>query len=149
MIANKTEKDPIILAFEQCAFAIHLGGSRRMNQLYPDLIPITESTDYDWYVTDSPHVTDFLLRLGFKISRYGVDPYLDDEAIVILKTPDDKHQVVIRYDAVFYQNVFENIDPWFYGEYLWKSNPQRIAAVYDQGHIGPIFNQLFKIAKNA
>jgi hypothetical protein len=65
---------------------------------------------------------------------------LDDEAIIIMER--DNVQVVLRKDALFYNKVFENIDPEFYYYHLWKSSPHPVR----KDKIQPIFNMLFKIA---
>jgi len=55
-------------------------------------------------------------------------------------------QVVLRKNAEFYRNVFDNIDPDFYYHYLWKSSPVYNSETFS---IHKIFNQLFLTARAA
>lgn len=134
-------------------FTFYLGGSRRMEQRYEALyhstilcakpleftIKTTEDTDYDFYATYSPEIESLLLNEGFDYSVAN-EYYLDSECVSILVK--DNVQVVLRNNAQFYSQVFENIDLEFYHDHLWKSSPSRP----DRSKIGPIFNMLFNIA---
>lgn len=159
-LENVNALDVIQLARK--SWPIFLGGSRRMHELAGDVeyievfgveadsdtltIPITDQTDHDFYATYSSELTTFLLDRGFDTTTFvdGLDEggySLDSEAVTILER--DNVQIVLRTDAVFYQTVFDNIDPWFYREYLWKSSGEPTVI---RENIQLIFNMLFKIA---
>lgn len=133
----------------------YLGGSRRMAQKYSDqlsldlvaetiVFPITPNTDYDFYTTYSKRVERELASHGFKESHYSYT-YLDTETLKIYININNKVQVVLRRCASFYEAVFENIDPVFFYNHLWKSSP-----VMDQNKVEKIqdtFNMLFQIGR--
>ena len=121
--------------------AFFLGGSRRMNQLWPSFVEIKADTDYDFYTDDSPYVRNWLLKNGF-VEKTSGEEYFDSECCAIFKHTTDDIQVITRIDAEFYQKVFESIDPKFYVDYLWKSAPNPGPRENIQG----IFNQLFHTA---
>ena len=164
-----------VLSIAQRTTPIYLGGSRRMNQLCgavsgsaPDhglnpsvpllesvCVSITESTDYDYYATYSQQLEQFLLANGFsytdfarfvaKREQYVSGDYsLDDEAVTIVQC--ENVQIVLRKDAELYKSVFDNIQPWFFVKYLWKST---IDPAMIRTEIKPIFNMLFAIARAA
>ena len=138
---------------------VYLGGSRRMNQLttdkdallvgakVADFIPIGELTDYDYYMTHTPLVEEYLLSKGFintagykKAGAVQTEAYpLDTECVSILSL--GQVQICLRKDAEFYRAVFDNIDPVIYRQYLWKSSPNHVNRTF----ITPFFNMMFAI----
>ena len=148
LLADIPEKSVDILAtLETSKFKFFLGGSRRMNQKEPELIPIQTCTDWDFYCEYSDEVIGYLEGLGFKAT--GTDQkYWDDECLGIMKYGDILNepaiQVVLRRDPMFYRMVFESITPEFYYDYLWKSGG---SPLMHQERIQQIFNQLFRTAK--
>lgn len=121
-------------------FEFYLGGSRRMNQKFPDQIAITSNTDYDYYATYTEEIEQTLLSRGW-IYTSSSTGYFDDQAVKILWK--DSHQVVLRKDAKFYNQVFESIPVKFYYDYLWKKNPE-----VDRSKIKGYFNYLYMFARN-
>lgn len=114
------------------------------------LIPIKEDTDYDYYATYTPELEEYLSRNGFDATDFvkaledSGSYSLDDEALTIMERDDV--QVVLRNDAEFYRAVFDNIEPWFYKQYLWKSSGE---STVQRDRIQEIFNMLFDIARAA
>lgn len=113
------------------------------------IIPITEATDYDFYATHTNELYTFLTEKGFEMSTIAdadVDSWydLDKEAVTILAM--DNVQIVLRKDAEFYRAVFDQIEPWFYKKYLWKSSGEPTVVRSD---IQLIMNMLFDIGRAA
>lgn len=113
-------------------------------------IPITDATDYDFYATYSNQLEAFLVNHEFQVTNFvkGLEEnkgyVMDNEAVTILER--NNVQIVLRKDAEFYRLVFDNIEPWFYKHYLWKSSGTNTVIRSD---IQPIFNMLFAIAHAA
>lgn len=132
------------------AFPLLLGGSRRMSQIAeatrsPTTIEIGPDTDWDFYGTYHWDLHQYLTNNGFDETGFSTKMVetgyaIDDEACCILERHDV--QVVLRRNAGFYLNVFENIPVQFYHDFLWKSSP----AGPDRSQIQPIFNALFAVA---
>ena len=124
-----------------------LGGSRYMNQKYPDVISVSEDTDWDYYCQDHDVIREELLKIP---GMYLVQPAeqnkvqypYDDLAIDIYQSLDKKCQVIVRSNVDKYSKVMANINPEFYRDYLWKSGPNKP----DRYQIQRIFNQLFQVA---
>jgi hypothetical protein len=143
VVPQKTEQELALDVVAACPSKCYLGGSRRMAERAPFRITVTDSTDYDYYVTHSASVLSYFLANGFDYapsSRGGY--YLDDEAVDIVQR--GPVQVVLRHDAEFYYDVFETIDSRFYYEMLWKSSP--VVTTDMRKNIQPIFNALFQAA---
>jgi hypothetical protein len=131
-------------------FSLLLGGSRRMSQIAEATgsltkITISSETDWDFYATYHWDLHKYLTDNGFQETDFSsklveTGYALDDEAHCILER--ENVQVVLRKNAGFYLNVFENIPVQFYHDYLWKSSP----AEPDRSQIQPIFNALFAVA---
>jgi hypothetical protein len=122
-----------------------LGGSRRMAVLGAErgiVFALRPGTDYDFYATWEQEVVADLKNAGFTKTSTEYE-YYDDETVAIMIMDDV--QIVLRKDAEFYSNVFENINPQFFHDYLWKSGPNSPSP--DQ--IRNIFNQLFQTAHGA
>jgi len=131
-----------------------LCGSRRMAQrqveektledhlnLKERSILISSDTDFDFYATHSKDLEAYLVSKG--MTSATLDDYLDDEAVAVLSK--DNVQVVLRKNAIFYHDVFENISTEFFFRYIWKSSPDfRLVSTFD---IREIMNQLFKTAR--
>lgn len=141
-------------------YAFYLGGSRRMSQIEDEraaangtdvtglkVIKVTTDTDWDFYATYTPELEQWLSNNRFTHTECSLgakhvwEGYLDDEAISILER--DNVQVVLRKDAEFYQQIFENIKIDVYYNFLWKSSP----AIVDKSKIQTLFNQLFTIGR--
>jgi hypothetical protein len=113
----------------------YLGGSRRMNERDPELIPINTYTDYDLYIDYTPEAYQYLIGIGFQKTSTEYE-YFDDNAVCVMSCRDI--QVVMRKDASTYKKVFESITPKFYHRYVWKSGPYHP----DNDQIREIINQL-------
>lgn len=136
----------------------YLCGSRRMAQRYAACDPVdaltlppiivSDTTDYDFYVTYSESLMNSLLN-NCNFERSSNYEYFDDEAVEVLYSEDV--QVVMRKSAEFYGAVYESISLDFYYHYLWKSAPMRTAEdVIDLGinkQIRDTMNQLFRTAR--
>lgn len=119
---------------------VYLGGSRRMHQRDIDgIIRVDESTDYDYYMTYSQEAHELLVKRGWN-STGTKSHYYDSEALLILEK--DNHQIVLRRNAEFYNQVFERIPVKFYHNYLWKKNPG-----VDRSQIQSILEVLFDMRR--
>lgn len=130
------------------SFKFYLGGSRRMaerNFEEPlrgeevECVSIKEYTDWDYYATWTKELSDALLKLDWSDSYPNAKSgeYIDTEAIQIFEKRN--HQIVLRKNAEFYNEVFESIPTWFYIKHLWKSGPNRPTKEYIQKHIEMLF----------
>lgn len=143
-IINAMSQLSALYIIENSPHSFYLGGSRRIAQIAERSITnhkfvITADTDYDFYATYNDDILNFLIKNGFTETNSRLRYTLDDEAVMILEK--DNVQVVLRKNAIFYHLIFENIDPDFYFNVLWKSSPTQP----DRGQIQPIFNMLFAI----
>lgn len=134
-------------------------GSRHMNallavstsqELADSIIPISETTDYDFYTLDTEEMRSFLTSRGFS-SGSETDEQgnpvarlyeFDSEASGVLLTSNGV-QMVLRSRPWFYREVFDNIDPIFYSKYIWKSAPNDPPT---RTQITDIMEQLFRTA---
>lgn len=125
---------------------LKLGGSRYFNTIDPEMVPISEKTDYDYYTQANPGKEKVLEAAGFK--KYNYSQYnLDDQVVSIWSyvSPEGyRMQVVMRKDEKLYQKVLERIPAWFYRKYLWKSSP---AAWCPREQIQDLFNIFYKMAQ--
>lgn len=118
----------------------YLGGSRRMHEKFDGVvtfsfsdeepkqvpqrpaceltIPITDATDYDFYVTYSEDLHNYLLDMDFE-ELEGF--YLDNSAVAVLYS--GSVQVVLRKDANTYHAMFEDLTADEYTTKVWKSSP--------------------------
>lgn len=121
----------------------YLGGSRRMAERDPKVIKINAlGTDYDFYITYTKEVYEFLTGIGFRVSASSYK-YLDDNAELVMyysNGPFENIQVVLRKDAEVYHRMFENISPEFYRDNIWKSGPNHLT----QHQIRETINTLLK-----
>ena len=138
-IVNNTRKGTTLDLILNSDYEFYLGGSRWMNDVDPELVPINKDTDYDFYVTYTSKIESWLYQNGFNETK-SHSGYYDDEAVNILEK--DNVQVVLRKDAELYRMCFETIDPEFYANYLWKKSNN-----CNVGLIQPFFNQLFTLAR--
>lgn len=105
----------------------YLGGSRRMHQRNPDLIPINDNTDWDLYKQDSPEERSWLVAAGFILVIDMANPYCDNLLAGMYKHPDyPLIEVLLRIDANLYHTTFESIRVSYFRENLWKSHPDRL-----------------------
>lgn len=103
----------------------HLGGSRRMNQKYPDKIKINSDTDYDLYCADTESNRNLINLYGFiKVDLVNRN-YCDNLLVDMFKHPNYDIDVLIRSDVNLYKRVFESIEPDTFIYKLWKSSPKR------------------------
>jgi hypothetical protein len=142
-----SEAQKVIDQLNKSGFKFYLGGSRRMAELHPDKVKITQRTDHDLYTTYSEAVEQYLLTVGnhdFCVSGDpATSPYpYDTEVVKIMQHTDMGMQIVLRKDAEFYRAVFEAIPPEYYTKYLWKSSPD----CPDTSIIMPTFDAFFAIA---
>lgn len=100
-----------------------LGGSRRMNEMYPDKIIIDpDKTDYDFYIDYNPTLADFCYNLGFRRKNIPIQ-YTDNLCVSVLSY--DNIQVCIRVKVDVYHRVFESLTPEEFMTKVWKSSPLR------------------------
>ena len=127
----------------------YLGGSRKMNELYPDEIKINNSTDYDYYCSNDIDNLRLLSELGFKKVITRDASYFDDLLIDIYKSSydDTEIEVLIRSDVRVYSDAFKTITPYVYKNYLWKSSP--VIIINNVGEfkskVQDYFNALFRL----
>ncbi|TFH07052.1 MAG: hypothetical protein E4H14_09400 [Candidatus Thorarchaeota archaeon] len=149
------KKSSALAIIEGSEHTFYLGGSRRMAEISLDLyeqgalskkhiVYINNDTDYDFYVTHTPAVEQFLLDNCFIPTSEKAIYIMDDEATQILQR--DNVQVVLRKNAELYRLVFDNIPVEFYHKNLWKSAPY---AQIDRSKIQEIFNLMFAVARAA
>lgn len=129
----------IIEMMKSSGHTYYLGGSRRMKELGAAVV-LTKKTDFDFYVTYDEEVEAHLTRNGFYDTSATPD-YFDSEVIRIMEL--GQVQVVLRKDAEFYRQVFDNIDPHYYYHMMWKSHPEGCK----RDMIQPLFEMLFKFAR--
>lgn len=122
--------DPTLELLSKMDTVFYLGGSRlkhiqARNEAPTDdlcMINIGPDTDYDLYATYTPALSSDLQRLGFQPFPSNRDPqYRDSEAVEIWYWGNV--QIVLRIDAEFYREIFEDIDVKFFHDYIWKSSP--------------------------
>lgn len=131
--AETIQQDPILKNY------LRLCGSRYMAQLHPDIIQVTDDTDWDFYAADSAVVYNRLIELGLSPvlnSHYSFDDLVSYVFI------GSNFQVILRSDCYTYSRVIRNFDPEFYRDYLWKSGPNKPS----REQIQRIMNQMFRIA---
>lgn len=116
-------------------------GSRWFADRYPDIIQISDQTDWDFYCLHTDSNIKILDELGFKCvaENKGCIYPLDDLAVSIYMRCDV--QVITRTDTAKYAKTLLHIDPLFYRDFLWKSGPKRP----ERSQIQCILNQLFKM----
>lgn len=124
---------------------LKLCGSRYFNAIDPEIVPVTEHTDYDYFVQANSAKEKVLEEAGFK--KYNFSSYsLDDQVVSIWSyvSPEGyRMQVIMRKNEGLYQKVIGNIPPWFYQKYLWKSGP----FANPRQQIQDMFNLLYRIAQ--
>lgn len=122
---------------------LKLCGSRYFNAIDPELVPVTEYTDYDYFTQANSEKEKALEQAGFK--KYNFSSYsLDDQVVSIwcyVSSEGYRMQVVMRKNEDLYKKVIECIPPWFYRKYLWKSSP----AVCPREQIQDLFNLFYKM----
>lgn len=111
------------LARELIASGFFLGGSRRMNELYPHAVPIKEGTDWDLYCADQPDKIDALRQKGFSLIEASNRSYWDSLLIDIWKHKSENVEVLVRSNVERYKDCFDSIHVDEYVNRLWKSNP--------------------------
>lgn len=117
------EKEKIIEFMSDERMGFYLGGSRRMNQLYPDVVRITDNTDYDFYCAGTPAQYDALSSMGFEIVNAKDRSYWDNLLVDIWINKRYGIECLIRSDVGLYKRVFDSININDYALRLWKSNP--------------------------
>ena len=142
---NLTDPVDELELLQNSKFEFFLGGSRRIAEKFNSpLININENTDYDFYATYSVELEQFLIDNNYQPTETNQD-YFDDECIQIYKKSSPDHpeiQIVLRKDAMLYNNVFESIDADSYYNLLWKRSPLTC-----RWNIQPIFNLMFSVAR--
>jgi hypothetical protein len=134
---------------------VFLHGSRAMAKRSGNLPLLPESTDYDY----AAQHTQPWQELVAKAEKEGwveivTDSYKDnDTAFVFEKTLEGKKvQVSLRQNLDRYKAVFEDIDPDYYFQYLWKGSVDclsvekrreyynKLYAEYDNKEWDAVFN---------
>lgn len=133
-------------ALKFCMESFLFTGSRYFNKYDPEIVPVDRMTDYDFTAPASnPWLKQFEATPGVKrfevTSTYAskdvaywlfydepsdVDAFKKRQFHVIDKKP--QIQVIVRpTDEIFqaYREVFVNITPEFYRDYIWKSAPRK------------------------
>jgi hypothetical protein len=130
-----------LLSMESDGF--YLNGSRYFNSKFPDEVPITEYTDWDFRVEYSEEALSLLDSIS------GPDSYID----FIYKDFNDYYapntvaiwrdagiQVVIEIDSFISKDTFYNMDADTYINYVWKSGPKSPHFRHRREFIGQAFN---------
>ncbi len=126
----------------------HLGGSRRMAQLYPDLVKVGDSTDWDFYCADTTINRKLLVSWGFRRVDLKNRNYCDDLLVDIYKHDELNVEALVRFDIDVYKRAFESITGEQFVKFIWKSSPH--VTVYDKpkfrNNVCMFLNSLFKLA---
>ena len=122
-----------------------LGGSRRMAAKYPELIKISDNTDWDFYCSDTAANRDYLDSLGFAKIEAENRNYWDNLLLDIYKHPTENIEVLIRSDRELYQQCFESIEGQVFYDKLWKSAPHQLGSHKNRfrQQVCSYFNDLF------
>lgn len=102
-----------------------LTGSRKMAEMYPGVIEVKRSTDYDLYAQSNKSNHEFITNMKFYNKRVN-EQYADDQVAGIYTHDDLNIDIILRNNAQKYKRVFESISAFHYIEYLWKSSPKRM-----------------------
>ena len=118
-------------ALKFCMESFLLTGSRYFNKYDPEIVPVDHMTDYDFTAPASnPWLKQFEETPGVK--RFEVTSTYTSKDVaywLFYDDPSDKKpqiQVIVRPTYEIYQayrEVFVNITPEFYRDYIWKSAP--------------------------
>ena len=126
-----------------------LGGSRRMNQKFPDQVALKDDTDYDLYCPNEPVLIEAMKAKGFSEVQCQHHNYWDDMLIAIWKCETHPQiEILVRKDVEKYTQAFEIISADMYVKYLWKSSPLRDNNIADPifcDGVKQFFNSLFKL----
>lgn len=68
--------------------------------------------------------------------------YPFDEDVVAIFVGDNNCQLIVRNDAIMYNEILDSIDIDFYINFLWKSGPNKETITKDK--IRQVFNQMFR-----
>lgn len=106
-------------------FGHRLCGSRHFHELDPDLIPITNETDWDYCGEYSLDAVSLLSANGFDTTTNLDHEYTDDSARMVLTNHNctPQVQVVLRTNVDEYLSILNSITPEYFNEFLWKSGP--------------------------
>ncbi len=139
------EKHKIVEFMMDERMGFHLGGSRRMNQLYPDKIKIHDNTDYDFYCAGTHGQYNALKMMGFEIVKAENRSYWDDLLVDIWIKKQHGIECLIRSDVELYKRAFDSINVNDYALRLWKSNPEHPVSDLAAFRAGCLawFNYLF------
>jgi len=91
-----------------------------------ELIPIEETTDYDYVAEFYEEELDYFGSIGFHRKRKVVnsaDKYASGDTVVVLyKNVPGKPEVqlILKKDVWKYLRIQESITPQFYKDHLWK-----------------------------
>lgn len=121
-----------------------------------------ETTDFDYAMPVSPEKERELLNFGFTSKTLNVI-YKDmlSEKVYSLRIPYIGEvygnvryhlvEVVTKNNFELYEKVWENINPNFYAQVLWKSGPtySHFDKYYQYKAISGNFNQLYNLALDA
>lgn len=129
--------------------SFRLGGSRRMAEKYPEHVSVTDTTDYDFYCSDTQENRYLLESIGFYLVKADIREYWDSLLVDIYKHGVYPIECLVRKDIELYSKVFEGISVDDYRFRLWKSNPA--APVNDisafRASVCQWFNYSFERAK--
>lgn len=125
-----------------------LGGSRRMNQINPEVVPIKDDTDWDLYAQDTQRNHLILRSYGFQLQPAPRRNYWDNLLSEMYKHPDYNIEVLLRTDMEHYTYCFDSIDPQYFRDHLWKSAPGRSSLLSEtenfRAKVQRYFNQIFR-----
>lgn len=117
-------KDKIVEFMQDERMGFYLGGSRRMNQLYPDKVKIHDNTDYDFYCAGTTGQYESLKMMGFELIDAKDRSYWDNLLVDMYIHKKYGIECLIRSNVDLYKKAFDGINVNDYALRLWKSNPE-------------------------
>jgi len=126
-------------------------GSRYWDNLDPELIPITNETDWDFVAEYDEKLIDYLKQFGFEENNLGIDESDGHTKMVLYY--DKTIQVILKKNVERYLEVQEAISPEFYKKFLWKKYTdkelisERFQLLYKARNIRDVINYINENAK--
>jgi len=106
-------------------YDFQLGGSRRINEKFPNQIYLTEETDWDLYCADTPENIKILAEFGFElfVPKRVLPEYVDNLFVALYKHKKYNIEVITRRHVGLYGGIFENLTLDEFVDKIWKSSP--------------------------
>lgn len=124
-MVSETDLDSMIL---ECSKNFMLTGSRFMNSKFGDIIPIQDTTDYDFVTFDGdPKLTTWTYAIDLD-NRSASKPslYKDKNTVDVFdyKCGNKSINVIVKTVESFktYCVLFDTMDAEFYKKYIWKTS---------------------------